>query len=459
MFWPADKLANQAAASRVDAAFLTAQNPAAVKRTVLSGFKDVLLLPVTVVPRTAVNVGGAVFRTAGKGVSHLNPLKWQGSAANETNQTESGSAASPSGENGYIDFSNGGLDVHQYGSEDEDDDEPGNLDERLGSPDNDEWNEEVKAWKEVANKATREAKQYSVSTGPQPRIGTSTLRASSAHSRAASATSQAIALPSTGQPNSRPATPRSATPTPGLATPSSLQRMQLLLSLDTALQMIHLNRDCLKRIGTFSAFPGEIGSRVQEEIEDVAVAFLQCLGERHINPGFQKATSQIISWAPAEQSRKADARSGTATTADEGLEHVEPLVHFFELVHVGDTIAQMVQVYFDQELSRHIDRGDFFNSVVREKKRFENALDEAVAAGLNAGVDLLMGQVEHIVATTQDPRDYYPEKSSDMDLGRPTAACAKAIQCLQTHCKMLVGCTDKNVLEVFWQEIGLRLHT
>lgn len=438
----------------MDAAFLTAQNPAAVKRSVLTGFKDVLLLPVTVVPRTAVNVGGAVFRTAGKGVSHLNPLRWQGSAATEASPNESGSAASPSGENGYIDFSNGGLDVGHYSSED-DDDEPGDSNSRTTFQEDDEWNEEVKAWKEVAHKATREAKQQSSRTGDKMRNERSTLHVGSAHSRTNSATSQPIALPSTVRPSSRTATPRSATPTSSLqtaheqATPSSLRRMQLLLSLDTALQMIHLNRDCLKRIGTFAAFPGHIGIRVQAEIEDVASAFLQCLGERHINPGFQKATAQITSWAPAEQIRQ---------TADAELEHVEPLVHFFELVHVGDTIAQMVQVYFDQELSRHIDRSDFFNSVVREKKRFENALDEAVAAGLNAGVDLLMGQIEHIVATTQDPRDYYPEKSSDMDLGRPTAACAKAVQCLQTHCKMLVGCTDKNVLEVFWQEIGLRLH-
>lgn len=31
--------------------------------------------------------------------------------------------------------------------------------------------------------------------------------------------------------------------------------------------------------------------------------------------------------------------------------------------------------------------------MVREKKRFENALDECVAGGLNAGTDVLMNQV------------------------------------------------------------------
>ena len=41
----------------------------------------------------------------------------------------------------------------------------------------------------------------------------------------------------------------------------------------------------------------------------------------------------------------------------------------------------------------HIDRTDFLNGVVREKKRFENALDDSVAAGLNAGTEVLMNQV------------------------------------------------------------------
>ena len=40
----------------------------------------------------------------------------------------------------------------------------------------------------------------------------------------------------------------------------------------------------------------------------------------------------------------------------------------------------------------HIDKTDFLNGVVREKKRFENTLDESVAAGLNAGTDVLMNQ-------------------------------------------------------------------
>jgi hypothetical protein len=41
----------------------------------------------------------------------------------------------------------------------------------------------------------------------------------------------------------------------------------------------------------------------------------------------------------------------------------------------------------------YIDKTDFLNVVVREKKRFENTLDDCVAAGLNAGTQVLMNQV------------------------------------------------------------------
>ena len=41
----------------------------------------------------------------------------------------------------------------------------------------------------------------------------------------------------------------------------------------------------------------------------------------------------------------------------------------------------------------HIDKTDFLNVVVREKKWFENTLDDSVAAGLNAGTEVLMNQV------------------------------------------------------------------
>lgn len=108
------------------------------------------------------------------------------------------------------------------------------------------------------------------------------------------------------------------------------------------------------------------------------------------------ATERMMTYKPAEHEE---------TTS------VAPLLQFFELAHIGDTIQSIVQVFFDKEMvyifhfsavawvdemeaqAPHIDRTDFLNVVVREKKRFENTLDECVAAGLNAGTQVLMNQV------------------------------------------------------------------
>jgi hypothetical protein len=81
----------------------------------------------------------------------------------------------------------------------------------------------------------------------------------------------------------------------------------------------------------------------------------------------------------------------------EGTKSVAPLLQFFELVHVGDTIQSMAQVYFDQEMTKYVDKTDFLNAVMREKKRFESVLDDAVAAGLNAGIEVLMNQVSCLI--------------------------------------------------------------
>ena len=84
-----------------------------------------------------------------------------------------------------------------------------------------------------------------------------------------------------------------------------------------------------------------------------------------------------------------------------GQDAVGPLLTFLELVHIGDLIQQMVDVFFNQEVvysrpdprantqAGMIDRTDFLNPVVKEKKNFEQkTIDVHVAAGLNKGIDV-----------------------------------------------------------------------
>lgn len=457
---------NDQASSRVDAAFIGSQNPAAVKRSVLTGFKDVLLLPVTVVPRTAGIVGGAVIRTAGTGLSTLNPLRWQSGGASsgqKTNQLKADLAKqngagnvstsnlprtpNDANEKGYMDFSNGTIDTMDSESEDEEESYGDGIGDDMN--DIDEWNQEVAVWSAVASSRPNEKKEKKKKDkvnrlNPIQRNFTSPP--------ASVATPSSLVHNTNGSIRSA-STPKTSTPvTP--TTPNTLTEMQLLLSLDTALQVIHVNRDCLKRIETFKKYPHPYGEKVLEAIEEVSLLLFRALGDGHIASGFEKAIKQIQDWRPEDHAAE------KINESEKGGEQqqVEPLVHFFELVHVGDTIAQMVQVYFDQEMSRHIDKNDFLNAVVKGRKKFEGNLDEAVAKGLNAGVDLLLGQAEHIITSLQEPKDYNPPAGHLPDL-TPTRACRETVDCLKVHCRMLVGAADKNVLEVFYQEVGIRLHT
>lgn len=63
-------------------------------------------------------------------------------------------------------------------------------------------------------------------------------------------------------------------------------QLDLLLSLDVALELIHADREALKRIETFAAYPGHYGHRVQDTIEEIFVLMLEALGDRHISPAF-----------------------------------------------------------------------------------------------------------------------------------------------------------------------------
>jgi recyclin-1 len=122
----------------------------------------------------------------------------------------------------------------------------------------------------------------------------------------------------------------------------------------------------------------------------------------------------------------------------------------------------MIDVFYEQQLAatKLADRNDFLDPAVKAKKKFEQMLDERVAAGLNKGIDVLMDEVEYICATTQLPTDYNPLPTPDgsFDVG-PTATAIKVVALVESHTKMLTGSTDKTMLDVFNQEVGLRLFT
>lgn len=255
----------------------------------------------------------------------------------------------------------------------------------------------------------------------------------------------------------RPLTPLPEPPTTELAAKAAIMNSRLegirsLFSIEVALNLVHMAKSSIERAAVFVKLGGHFAKDARLQCELIFISLLQTLGTRHIQAGFDQAVDHLSHYKPQES--KNNEQTG-----------VTPLVTFLELVNVGDLIQQMVDVFYEQEIvaSKLTDRDDFLNPTVKEKKRFEQMLDERVAAGLNKGIEVLMAEVEYVCATHQKADDYNPGAPNDanpdvMDIG-PSQAATQIVEIVSSHTKMLVGSTDKNMLDVFNQEVGMRLFT
>lgn len=381
--------------SDLQARFVTSQNPAQMKRNVLNSFGDVLMLPVTIIPKavgavgtvavtgvqaigsgvvTGVQAMGSGVATVGSvavggavnGMSALNPGKWGGAS-----KIEEGYARE--GESGVVVWS------EEMYDDDEEYEPAEDVEEFVGQSappiEDDPWaqpilnpapQEQPKAHKRVKSKI----KRSSVASSPVTALS---------HTNGSTLTITAIGATSTS------------------AVPTTMDNLDLFLSLDTALELIHAARDSLKRLESFfppaptasaaddllpssaaarqgqappstpskshnrrasvsgddedgkyvwsvHGFPGQTGIKLRETIHEVFVLLLIALRERHLEPGFNMAVEQMRVWKPLPPKAPGGAEPKEAVVA--------PLLGFFELVHIGDTIGSMVQVYFEREMVR-----------------------------------------------------------------------------------------------------------
>ena len=225
---------------------------------------------------------------------------------------------------------------------------------------------------------------------------------------------------------------------------SRLEGIRSLFSIEMALNLVHLAKAGLERVAVFVSLGEGYGERARAQCQAVFIMLLHVLGSKHIKPGFDKAVEHLSEYNPRDVTEHQQPR-------------VAPLTTFMELVNVGDLIQQMLDVFYEQELvaAKLVDRNDFLDAASKEKKRFEQMLDERVAAGLNKGIDVLIDEVEYLFSTMQEATDYNPAMQ-EVDVG-PTRTAVAVADVVSTYTKMLVGSTDKNLLDVFNQEVGLRL--
>lgn len=267
-----------------------------------------------------------------------------------------------------------------------------------------------------------------------------------------------------------PALPTRA-PTDELAAKAALMTSRLdnikgLFSIDVALNLIHAAKSSLERAAQFIALGGPPGDTAREKCSEIYLILVDTIGNKHVRTGFDKAIEHLSAYNPrAESSASPNTHQGPV---------VAPLTTFLELVNVGDLIQQMLDVFFEQEVVRMgiVKRDDFIAPSVKEKRKFEQMLDEHVAAGLSKGIDVLMDEVEFLCATEQQPTDFNPITQvfdadtmnkrnsmfgiSDIDVS-PTKPCLHIIDIVDKHVGMLQGSTDKSLIDVFVQEVSQRL--
>jgi len=244
---------------------------------------------------------------------------------------------------------------------------------------------------------------------------------------------------------------------------SRLEGIKSLFSIEVALNLVHYAKAAIERTAAFVRIPDSpYAKAAQVQCEAVFISLLVILGQEHIKPGFDKAVGHLGTYNPREVKEMRSQQE--VANLEKGI-GVEPLVTFLELVNVGDLIQQMVDVFYAQELvaANLTERDDFLNPAAKEKKHFEQMLDERVAAGMSKGIDVLMDEVEYICATTQLATDFNPEAAGKgamagglVDIGTSVTA-RTVVETINGHTSMLVGSTDKHMLDVFNQEVGLRL--
>ncbi|KAI8622733.1 exocyst complex component Sec10-domain-containing protein [Chytriomyces sp. MP71] len=214
-----------------------------------------------------------------------------------------------------------------------------------------------------------------------------------------------------------------------------------LVSLELCLNLMHMSKESLGRVLVITATLDY--AMLKMNAGKVFVKLLQAIGDGHMNPAFRSAISRLDSSQPVND------WSEKAVNVDS--------LQFFELVHIADLVHQMLDVYFAEDVRPWIDENDFLSDVMIEKKSYDRNSDDNVAHGMDKAIQVLVNQVDHILDTKQLVSDYNPSNGNNVYDFKPTKACLDVIACLNAHTRLLNGVTNKDTLEVFFGEVGVRL--
>ncbi|EPY51234.1 F-box protein Pof6 [Schizosaccharomyces cryophilus OY26] len=224
---------------------------------------------------------------------------------------------------------------------------------------------------------------------------------------------------------------------------SKLEGISSMFSLELALKIVHLCKISLARTKIFLGISNSQDEDIQGLQKDLFVQLLRQLGQGHLKHGFDRAIEHLSLFDPRK-----DFANNT----------VEPIVKFLELINVGDLIQQMMDTFYNEEMSSICVRDDMFDPAIAEKKKFEQLLDERAAYGLHKGIDVIIEHVDFLLES-KTPINYFCPQSVGITntMVEPSVAAKSITQFLRSHMRLLVGCTDHEILDVFYKEVGMRL--
>lgn len=229
----------------------------------------------------------------------------------------------------------------------------------------------------------------------------------------------------------------------------NLKSLNKIFSLELVMDILNEARGSFNRLLKFRDFSiVALKSDILASTQEVFITVIDSTGNEHLRPGFEKALEYLKTYNPKELELDSNSES-----------FIEPLVLYCELINMADMIIQMIDIFYKEEmLNRHIVKHEnsILNPALQNKKKLEGLVDNYVADGLNIGIDVLMTEIENVFKTYLKDSDYNPPSDSSAVMDGPTEAAKRVVKILDNNIDLLVGSTDKSIVEVFQQEIAER---
>ncbi|CDK29981.1 unnamed protein product [Kuraishia capsulata CBS 1993] len=248
---------------------------------------------------------------------------------------------------------------------------------------------------------------------------------------------------------------------------NNVNNITSLVSMDlTVYALQHVKNSFTLLMSLYGGDEGHTTTEVREKInhtcQEIYNDALTVLIDTHIKTGFDEAISRLRNYNPTELKSMMD---------NEHNSEVEPLRRFVELVNVADLIQQMISIFYEEELvAKHIvyvkakQKRDFLSANKCEKTmaKLESMLDSYVADGFSISIDVIINELTYAILKDLDEKTYAISENDlakpefSQHLGSASSWAVEVVRILNTHFRLLSGSIEKQMVDVFRQEIGER---